>query len=70
MDKRNKPIASHANETGPNSLEEAQNYLKYLENDKIYVPNEDGEIDKVKLAALHKPYYISENKRILRAYYA
>jgi hypothetical protein len=70
-DTENKSIASHSHETKSNTIEEAQNFLQHLsESNKIYVPKNDEKINTTKLSAMHKPYYISENRRILRAYFA
>jgi hypothetical protein len=71
IDTKSKSLVSHAHVTDSNAIEEAQNYFQYLRKaDKIYVPKGEEKVNKTKLAALHKPYYISEGKKLLRSYFA
>ena len=67
---KNKSMLSHTHVTDNRTIEEAKEDLKYLiESNKIYTDS-GKKIGTVKLAALHKPYYLDEENKIIRAYYA
>jgi len=71
VDTTTKSITSHSHETDTDTISHAQSSLRHLvKAKKIYIPKGDEKVDKSKLVALHKPYYLSEGKRILRAYFA
>jgi hypothetical protein len=71
MDTESGLLSSHAHETDSHTIEEAQKYFQYLKkSDKIHISRDDEKLNTIELAALHKPYYISEDKKILRAYHA
>jgi hypothetical protein len=70
VDTKNKSMLSHTHVTDNSTIEEAKEDLKYLiESNKIYTDS-GKKISTVKLAALHKPYYLDEENKIIRAYYA
>ena len=70
VDTKNKSMISHTHVTNNRTIEEAKEDLKYLiESNKIYT-NSSKKINTIKLAALHKPYYLDEENKIIRAYYA
>jgi hypothetical protein len=70
-DPESKSISSHSHAIESNTIEQAQSFLQHLsENNKIYIPKNDEKINTTKLSAMHKPYYISDKQRILRAYFA
>lgn len=71
VDVKKNMVASHSHITDMNIVEEAQQYLRYLiRTNKIYKPSKEEKIDKMKLAVVHKPWYITPDSKIVRAYFA
>jgi hypothetical protein len=71
IDTKTKSISSHSHQTDTDTLAEANSSLQHLvKAGKIYVPKGDEKVNGRKLVALHKPFYLSEGKRITRAYFA
>jgi hypothetical protein len=74
MDTKNNSLISHTHISDVNTADEEQNYLEYLmRTNRVYVPNKGkklGDFDVLELAATHKNWYLSEDNKLLRAYFA
>jgi hypothetical protein len=74
MDTKNKSVISHTHISDDNTAHESQNYLGYLlRTNRVYIPERGkklGEFDVIELVGKHKNWYLSEDSKLLRAYFA